>query len=73
MNMLATCVAIDTTQPIGIVDLDEIVKVELKASTLKRLLEAKYVCASDFHCLDCSSKQCIRELCLQACLGSVEM
>ena len=68
MNMLATCTSIETTQPIERIDLEETVKVEIKASTLKRLLEARQVCATDFHCLDYSSKQCIKELCLQTCL-----
>jgi hypothetical protein len=68
MNMLATNTIIDKTQQADVFELDKTVKLEMKASTLKRLLETRQVCATDFHCLDCSSKQCIKQLCLQTCL-----
>ena len=68
MNMLATNTIIDKTQQTDILERDKTVKLEIKASTLKRLLEARQVCATDFHCLDCSSKACIKKLCLQTCL-----
>ncbi len=66
--MLATHTEIDKTQQADVFKLDKTLKLEIKASTLRRLLETRQVCASDFHSLDCSSKQCIKELCLQTCL-----
>ena len=80
--MLATYTVIDEGQQADVVELDginvqneqdETVKLEMKASTLKRLLEKRQVCASDFHCLDCSTRQCMRMLCLQTCLKSANV
>ncbi len=56
------------------VDLDQemTLKLEIKRSTLKRLLETKQVCASDFRCMDCITKRCIQELCLETCLNCLK-
>ena len=43
------------------------VRVEITRETLSRLLTTGSVCAADFHCLDCESKQCLRQLCLESC------
>ena len=66
--MPVTNITIDKIQPVEIFELDKTVKLEMTASTLKRLLETRQVCAADFRCLDCSSKECIKKLCLQTCL-----
>ena len=68
MNMLATHTVIDKTQQAEIFELDKTIKLEIKASTLRRLLETRQVCATDFRCLDCSSRRCMKDLCLQTCL-----
>ena len=68
MNMLVTYKDLDKTRYVDIFELDKTVRLEIKASTLKLLLEKRQICASDFRCLDCSSKACIKELCLQTCL-----
>jgi hypothetical protein len=46
------------------------VRVEITAATLSRLLADGQVCAADFHCLDCQSKQCLWRLCLTNCIGT---
>jgi len=66
--MLATPITIEGNQQIDILEPEQTVRVEMKASTLKRLLEKRQVCANDFHCLDYYSKECIKRLCLQTCL-----
>jgi hypothetical protein len=43
---------------------EQLVRVEVDADTLNRLLASGQVCAADFRCLDCESKQCIWQLCL---------
>jgi hypothetical protein len=42
-------------------------RVEITAATLLPLLAGGQVCAADFRCLDCESKQCLRRLCMQSC------
>lgn len=44
------------------------VRVEMGESTLIRLLETGQVCARDFRCLDCRSKQNLWRLCLKSCV-----
>ena len=44
------------------------VRVEVAETTLLRLLSHGQVCAADFRCLDCESKQCFRRLCLKSCV-----
>jgi hypothetical protein len=46
---------------------EQLVRVEVDAETLNRLLAAGQVCAADFRCLDCESKRCIWRLCLISC------
>jgi hypothetical protein len=43
------------------------VRVEITEETLTRLLAKGHVCAADFRCLDCKSKQCLWRLCLKSC------
>jgi len=43
--------------------------VAITEETLRRLLAADQLCAADLHCLDCSSKTCLRRLCLETCIG----
>ncbi|MGD9367845.1 MAG: hypothetical protein PVH87_19245 [Desulfobacteraceae bacterium] len=47
------------------------VRVEITEEILSRLLANEQVCAADFRCLDCKSKQCLWRLCLQSCTGKV--
>ena len=70
MNMLATHIKIDKNQNSEFFELGQstTVKLEMDISTLKRLLETRQVCATDFHCLDCSSSKCMKDLCLKTCL-----
>ena len=51
-----------------ITDDENCVRVEMKEETLLRLLSQGMVCAADFQCLDCRSKECLRRLCLKCCL-----
>ena len=46
-------------------------RVEITEETLTRLLEGGQVCAADFCCLDCDSKQCLWRLCLESCVNNV--
>jgi len=46
------------------------VRLEMSEKTLKSLLTANQVCAADFRCLDCASKQCMWRLCLESCIIS---
>ncbi len=50
---------------------EKMVRFEMSEKTLKCLLTAGQVCAADFHCLDCESKQCLWRLCLESCAPSV--
>ena len=43
------------------------IRVEIAEETLLRLLAGGQVCAADFRCLDCKSKQCLWNLCLKSC------
>jgi hypothetical protein len=42
-------------------------RLEISAETLLRLLANGQLCAADFRCLDCESKQCIWRLLLMSC------
>jgi len=44
-----------------------LLRLELKANTLARLMENGHLCGADFRCLDCESKQCVQKLCLKNC------
>jgi len=48
------------------------VRVEITEETLSRLLKGGQVCAADFCCLDCDSKQCLWRLCLESCINTVK-
>lgn len=45
----------------------EQVRLEIDADRLRRLLKMGALCAADFHCLDCESKQCVWRLLLMNC------
>lgn len=70
VGMQATIQKIDLIENAEKFEEDEnmMLKLEIKRGTLKRLLETNQVCASDFRCMDCISKQQIKNLCLQTCL-----
>ena len=54
-------------------DLDkDSVRVEISTATVSRLLVEGQVCAAEFRCLDCRSKQCLWRLCLQSCACKVD-
>lgn len=42
-------------------------RLEVSAQTLLRLLVGGQVCAADFRCLDCKSKQCVWRILLMSC------
>jgi hypothetical protein len=44
-----------------------LVQLELPTNILAQLMEKGYVCAADFRCLNCKSKQCVQKLCLKNC------
>ncbi len=50
----------------------EPVRLELAATTLNRLLETRQLCAVDFRCLDCESKQRVWRMCLMNCAKYVQ-
>jgi hypothetical protein len=52
---------------------EQLVRVEVEAETLNRLLAAGQVCAADFRCLDCESKRCIWRLCLINCASELKI
>ena len=47
------------------------IRVEMSADTIARLLAEGRVCAAEFRCLDCRSKQCLWRLCLESCANYV--
>ena len=49
-----------------------LIRLELEANTLLRLIEERQLCAADFHCLDYKSKQYVWKLCLTACIKCME-
>ena len=66
--MPVTYAVIDKAPLIDIFEVDKTIRLEMKASTLKRLFEQRQLCASDFHCLDYTSKEQVKELCLKNCI-----
>jgi hypothetical protein len=46
-------------------------RLEMSEEMLSRLLTIGQVCAADFRCLDCESKQCLWRLCLESCATNV--
>jgi len=44
------------------------VRLEISADRLHGLLKMGALCAADFRCLDCESKQCVWRLCLMNCI-----
>lgn len=48
-------------------------RVEISEETLYRLLREGQVCAADFRCLDCRTKQCLRLLCLKSCARRITL
>ncbi len=48
-------------------DRHALVRLELEAGILQRLLDKGELCVSEFRCLDCNSKRCVWKLCLMNC------
>jgi len=46
----------------------EHVRLEIDAIRLRELLSAGVLCAADFRCLDCESRQCVWRSCLMNCI-----
>ena len=46
-------------------------RVEVTEETLSRLLSSGQVCAAEFRCLDCKSKECLWNLCLKSCTNNL--
>ena len=46
----------------------EVMSLEINAEIIQTLLEQRIICAADVRCLDESSKQCLKKLCLNTCL-----
>jgi hypothetical protein len=44
------------------------VRLQINADKLRYLLDTGALCAADFCCLDCQSKQCVQRICLMNCL-----
>ena len=42
------------------------VRIEISPSVLQRMIQSRILVASDIHCLDSLSKQCLWQACLQA-------
>lgn len=53
-----------TSQPVN----EQLVRLEIKASTLADLFAGQQICAADFHCQDHASKLLVQKLCLENCL-----
>jgi hypothetical protein len=45
----------------------EPIRLEINAEKLRYLLNSGALCAADFRCLDCQSKQCVWKICLTDC------
>jgi hypothetical protein len=46
------------------------IRIEISNEKLLRLLDQGMLCAADFRCLDCDSKNGVREICLRSCLSA---
>lgn len=46
----------------------ELIRLEINVEKLRQLLNAGVLCAANFRCLDCKSKQCIWQICLADCI-----
>ena len=46
----------------------ELIRLEIHTDKLRQLLNTGALCAADFRCLDCKSKQCIWQICLAGCI-----
>jgi hypothetical protein len=42
--------------------------IEISSEKINDLLKQNKICAADIRCLDVSSKQCLKQLCLKTCL-----
>jgi hypothetical protein len=47
---------------------DDAVRLEIPAHVLMRLLAEGHLGAADLRCLDCTSRACLRRLCLRSCV-----
>ena len=50
---------------------NKILRIEVTEEKILCLLKAGHVCAMDFRCLDCKSKQCLLRLCLESCASAM--
>jgi len=46
----------------------EVIRLEINTEKLRNLLNNGVLCAADFRCLDCRSKQCVWKICLNDCI-----
>lgn len=46
----------------------DMLRFEISSEKMHSLLSTRQLCATDVHCLDTSSKQCLQALCLKTCL-----
>lgn len=46
---------------------DTLVQLEISVQKLEALFDKGELCAADIHCLNCQSKTCIWNLCLNSC------
>lgn len=51
----------------GAATASDYLRLEVSVETLSRLLASGQLCAADFRCLDCESKQCVWRLLLMNC------
>lgn len=54
-------------KPGGAAFVDGHLRLEVSVETLLRLPASRQLCAADFRCLDCESKQCVWRLLLMSC------
>ena len=49
-------------------EVGSVIRFEISAEKMNELLVHRQICAADIRCLDTSSKQCLKKLCLKTCL-----
>ncbi len=65
--MVASVVPESADEAEGLSVMKDCLRLEVSAETLLRLLASGQLCAADFRCLDCESKQCVWRLLLMSC------
>lgn len=55
------------TKSTGTMSMPNVIRLEINTEKICQLVQEHLVCATDFRCMDCLSKECMRQLFLKTC------